>query len=228
LEDAAHAAGSRLHGRHLGSFGGAGAFSLFSNKNLAVGEGGIVITDDDRLAARMRLLRSHGMSSLSWDRHRGHATGYDVVALGFNYRIDEPRSALARIRLSRLDEENAQRRALDERYRAELGELDGVMLTMDLPAGLVSSHHLFALVLNEDIDRDDFRARLAERGIETSLHYPPVHRFSIYANGHQLPLTDAYAARAVTLPMFAHMTAAQQDLVVDAVKLAVSGRARGR
>jgi dTDP-4-amino-4,6-dideoxygalactose transaminase len=227
LEDAAHAAGSRLHGRHLGSFGGAGAFSLFSNKNLAVGEGGIVITDDDELAARMRLLRSHGMTTLTWDRHRGHVTGYDVVALGFNYRIDEPRSALARIRLSRLDEENAQRRALDERYREKFAEMDGVILTMDQPASLVSSHHLFALVLEANVDRDAFRTRLAERGIQTSLHYPPAHRFSIYANGQQLPLTDAYAARAVTLPMFAHMTAPQQDLVIDAVRLAVSGRARG-
>ena len=94
LEDAAHAAGSRLGGRHLGTFGAAGAFSFFSNKNLAVGEGGMVVTDDDELAARMRLLRSHGMTTLTWDRHRGHASGYDVVALGFNYRIDEPRAAL--------------------------------------------------------------------------------------------------------------------------------------
>jgi dTDP-4-amino-4,6-dideoxygalactose transaminase len=96
LEDVAHAAGSRLDGRHLGTFGKAGAFSMFSNKNLAVGEGGMVITDDAELAARMRLLRSHGMTTLTWDRHRGHASGYDVVALGYNYRIDEPRAALAR------------------------------------------------------------------------------------------------------------------------------------
>ena len=95
LEDAAHAIGARHAGRHLGTFGAAGAFSFFSNKNLAVGEGGAVVTDDDALAERMRLLRSHGMTTLTWDRHRGHAAGYDVVALGFNYRIDEPRAALA-------------------------------------------------------------------------------------------------------------------------------------
>ena len=95
LEDAAHAIGVRHDGRHLGTFGAAGAFSFFSNKNLAVGEGGAVVTDDDALAERMRLLRSHGMTTLTWDRHRGHAAGYDVVALGFNYRIDEPRAALS-------------------------------------------------------------------------------------------------------------------------------------
>src|SRR5947209_17278592 len=107
LEDTAHAAGSRLQGRHLGTFGLAGAFSLFSNKNLAIGEGGLIVTDDDDLAARVRLLRSHGMTTLSWDRHRGHASTYDVVALGFNYRIDEPRAALAARRLARPDPEHA-------------------------------------------------------------------------------------------------------------------------
>ena len=107
LEDAAHAIGMRHEGRHLGTFGAAGAFSFFSNKNLAVGEGGAVVTDDDELAERVRLLRSHGMTTLTWDRHRGHAAGYDVVALGFNYRIDEPRAALLTARLERLDGENA-------------------------------------------------------------------------------------------------------------------------
>src|SRR5438093_252196 len=117
LEDAAHAAGSRLGGRHLGTFGRAGAFSLFSNKNLAVGEGGLLVTDDDDLAARARLLRSHGITTLTWDRHRGHASGYDVVALGFNYRIDEPRAALAARRLGRLDAENAARPRPDDGCR---------------------------------------------------------------------------------------------------------------
>jgi dTDP-4-amino-4,6-dideoxygalactose transaminase len=227
LEDTAHAAGSRLHGRHLGTFGAAGAFSLFSNKNLAVGEGGLLTTDDDELAARMRLLRSHGMTTLTWDRHRGHATGYDVVALGFNYRLDEPRATLATRRLARLDAENEARGRLDGRYRAALGEL-GVTCALEPVAGLRSAHHLFTIVLDEGADRDAFRAALADRGVQTSVHYPPVHRFSIYAEaaeGRELPLTDAYAARVVTLPLFAHMTDAQHDLVVDAVAVALGATA---
>ena len=112
IEDAAHAAGSRVGRRHLGTFGAAGAFSFFSNKNLAVGEGGMVITNDEDIGRRTRLLRSHGMTSLTWDRHRGHASTYDVVELGFNYRIDEPRAALALSRLRRLDEENERRAAI--------------------------------------------------------------------------------------------------------------------
>src|SRR4051794_17846408 len=221
LEDTAHAAGSRLHGRHLGTFGRAGAVSPFSHKNLAVGEGGVVVTGDDELAARVKLLRSHGMTTLTWDRHRGHASGYDVVALGFNYRMDEPRSALATRRLARLDAENAARRELDARYRRLLGDA-GVACALDPTDGLESAHHLFTIVLDEGLDRDAFRAALHERGVQTSLHYPPVHRFAFYADaGAQTPLTDAYAARAVTLPMYAHMTHEQQDLVVDAVAAAL-------
>ena len=217
LEDAAHAAGSRLHGRHLGSFGTAGGFSFFSNKNLAVGEGGMITTEDDALAERVRVLRSHGMTSLSWDRHRGHATEYDVVALGFNYRIDEPRAALGLRRLERLDEENRRRARLDARYREALAEL-GVVCALPPLEGLTPSHHLFTIVLEEGANRDGFRSALAERGIQTSVHYPPVHRFSVYAqNGSELPITDRYGARSVTLPMFAHMTDEQQDLVIDAV-----------
>ena len=212
LEDAAHAIGVHEQGRHVGTFGTAGAFSFFSNKNLAVGEGGAVVTDDDAVAERIKLLRSHGMTTLTWDRHRGHAAGYDVVALGFNYRIDEPRAALLTARLARLDAENARRRELDARYRERLP--DGVVPT----AG--PAQHIFTALVD---DRDHVRATLQDRGIQTSLHYPPAHRFSIYADGApELPLTDAYAARAVTLPLFAGMTDAQQDLVVDALAAALS------
>jgi dTDP-4-amino-4,6-dideoxygalactose transaminase len=216
LEDAAHAIGMRHEGRHLGTFGAAGAFSFFSNKNLAVGEGGAVVCDDDALAERMRLLRSHGMTTLTWDRHRGHAAGYDVVALGFNYRIDEPRAALATARLQRLDAETARRRELDARYRERLP----APITPTAPP----AHHIFTVVVDEATDRDEVRRALRERGIQTSLHYPPAHRFSIYADGApELPLTDAYAERAITLPLFATMSDEQQDLVIDAISHARAG-----
>ncbi len=230
LEDAAHAAGTRLHGRHAGTFGASGGFSFFSNKNLAVGEGGAVVTDDDDVAARMRLLRSHGMTTLSWDRHRGHATRYDVVELGFNYRIDEPRAALAARRLARLDEENARRDKIVRRYHAALADVPDVAAALpEHTPGAVLAHHLFGVVLDDALDRDAFRAALHERGVQTSLHYPPIHHFSIHGAGDaQLPLTDAYGARAVTLPLFAHMSEPQLETVLDAVTAAVADpRVRG-
>jgi dTDP-4-amino-4,6-dideoxygalactose transaminase len=221
LEDAAHAAGSRVAGRHLGTFGLAGGFSFFSNKNLAVGEGGMVVTDDDEAAARMRLLRSHGMTTLTWDRHRGHASGYDVVDVGFNYRIDEPRAALARRRLERLEADNARRAMLDARYRELLAGVGGLTPALAPVPDAQLAHHLFTVVLEEGMERAGFREALATRGIQTSVHYPPAHRFSIYAGDRDLPVTDDYGARAVTLPMFATMTNDQQDEVVDAIRAAL-------
>jgi dTDP-4-amino-4,6-dideoxygalactose transaminase len=227
LEDAAHGLGSRAGGRHVGTFGSAGAFSFFSNKNLAVGEGGAIVTDDDEIDRRARLLRSHGMTSLSWDRHQGHATAYDVVALGFNYRIDEPRAALAAARLARLDADNRERARLDAAYR-DLLDHSGPACALAADATVSSAHHLFCVVLDADLDRDAFRAGLARSRIQTSVHYPPVHRFSIYdADQPALPVTEAYAARTVTLPLFAHMSDAQQAQVVRAVADAAQARSVG-
>jgi dTDP-4-amino-4,6-dideoxygalactose transaminase len=180
----------------------------------------MLVTADDGLAERVGLLRSHGMTTLTWDRHRGHASGYDVVALGFNYRLDEPRAALGQRRLARLDADNARRGELTARYREELAGVVGC--TMAPVDGMTSAHHLFTILLSPGADRDAFRAELAERRIQTSVHYPPVHGFSIHAApGVSLPLTEDHAARTVTLPLFAHMTTAQQDLVIEAVRSAV-------
>jgi dTDP-4-amino-4,6-dideoxygalactose transaminase len=220
LQDAAHAIGARLDGRHVGAIGHAAAFSFFSNKNLAIGEGGMVATGDAKLAARLRLLRSHGMTASSWDRQRGHASGYDVVATGYNYRLDDPRAALGRHRLARLDEDNARRAEHDTAYRRTLP--DSVRPTMPPRPGMTPAHHLFTIVVADGVDRDDVRKRLADEGVQTSVHYPPVHGFSVFADAAApaLPVTERYASRAVTLPMFAHMTAAQRELVVDAVAAA--------
>jgi dTDP-4-amino-4,6-dideoxygalactose transaminase len=224
IEDAAHALGARLDGQHAGTFGAAGAFSFFSNKNLAIGEGGMLVTGDSDLAARARLLRSHGMTSLSWDRHRGHAAGYDVVALGFNYRMDEPRAALALARLRRLDGDNRRRARLVASYRADLEPL-GVICPQPGDAAARHAHHLFTAVLPSGVDRDEIRAELGRRRVQTSLHYPPVHHFSIYADGApELPVTDEYARRALTLPLFAHMTASQQRHVVESLRTALAPR----
>jgi dTDP-4-amino-4,6-dideoxygalactose transaminase len=220
LQDAAHAIGTRLEGRHVGSLGAASAFSFFSNKNLAIGEGGMVVTDDDALAERLRLLRSHGMTTLTWDRHRGHASDYDVVALGFNYRLDEPRAALGAVRLGRLDRENGHRKLIDARYREALSGL--VRCAMPPVEGIDSAYHLFTIVLDDGASRSAFREHLTAAGVQTSVHYPAVHRFSIHSEGApDLPGTDDYAAHTVTLPLFAHMTGEQQDHVIATVSSAL-------
>jgi dTDP-4-amino-4,6-dideoxygalactose transaminase len=220
IEDAAHAPGATWQGRPCGGLGLVGCFSFFSNKNLPVGEGGMIVTDDDDLAEQVRLLRSHGMTTLTWERHRGHASSYDVVAQGFNYRLDELRAAIGMHQLRRLPDENARRRVISARYRDRLDGVSGVSMPFgELEEGTSSAHHLAVALLPEG-RRDGVRAALAERRIQTSVHYPPIHLFSYYeelGSRRPLPRTEAVAARVVTLPLYAHMEDDQVELVIEGV-----------
>ena len=227
VEDAAHAVGARRSGRPCGAFGEVGCFSFFSNKNLPLGEGGMLVTSDDELGRRMRLLRSHGMTTLTWDRHRGHAAGYDVVAPGFNYRLDELRAALGSVQLRRLSEWNASRAAHARRYRAALEEREGIVVPFaDDDA---ASYHLAVVCLPAGVSRDAVRARLGEARIQTSVHYPPIHRFSAFSSTpglRALPRTDAVGPRILTLPLFPHMSTDQVDAVADTLLAALRETAR--
>jgi dTDP-4-amino-4,6-dideoxygalactose transaminase len=222
IEDAAHAVGSWLQDRHLGTWGAAGCFSFFSNKNLSTGEGGMLVTDDDNLAEKFKLLRSHGMTSLTWDRHQGHAWSYDVVATGYNFRIDEIRSALGRVQLTRLNGFNARRRELADLYRALLGQhCPEVGVPFDHHPG-VSAHHIMPVLLPGNKDRIGFMESMKTQGIQTSIHYPPVHTFTSFRSDQKqapvLPLTEQIGAREVTLPLYPLMTDEQVRLVVNAVR----------
>ena len=223
IEDAAHGSGSWLGDRHLGTFGAAGAISFSAGKNLGIGEGGILLTDDDELAERARLMRWHGVTRSIWERHKTGTESYDVSGLGFNYRIDDPRAALAVSRLSRLDDDNGRRARIASFYRDQLGELAGLSLLAPPPESARVSNSMFGVVVDEGVDRDAFRDSLAKSGIQTSVHFSPVNRFELYAgSGANLPVTDAFAARAVSLPMFAEMEEAQQAQVIEAVRKALS------
>jgi len=223
LEDSAHAIGSKLDGRILGTWGAIGCFSFFSNKNMTTGEGGMLATDDDALAEKLRILRSHGMTSLSWDRHQGHAYSYDVVDLGYNYRIDEMRSALGRVQLKKLPAGNQQREKLTALYRELLKTIaPQVELPFGQPRGS-GCYHILPALLPKGTDRIRFMEGLKQRGIQTSIHYPPVHHFQIYQKEWQkremsLPLTEDAGIREVTLPLYPSMRTEQVEWVVQAIK----------
>jgi dTDP-4-amino-4,6-dideoxygalactose transaminase len=222
VEDAAHGSGSWLGDRHLGTLGLAGAISFSAGKNLGVGEGGVLLTDDEEFAERARLMRWHGVTRSIWERHRTGTESYDVAGLGFNYRIDDARAALASSRLRRLDDDNRRRGQLEAVYRDQLGELGGLSLLAAPPESARVSHSMFAVVVDDDVDRDAFRDSLAQAGIQTSVHFSPVHRFELYADSDaDLPLTDGFAARAVSLPMFAEMEEGQQAQVIEGVRQAL-------
>lgn len=226
IEDAAHAHGALLEDRALGTWGDAGCFSFFSNKNLATGEGGMLITDRDDIAEKVRVLRSHGMTTLTWDRHQGHAYTYDVVALGNNYRIDEIRSALGLVQLGKLAGNNARRKAITERYRKGLIGTDafGIELPFCNAPG-IPAHHIFPILLPEGTDRIKFMESMRNAGVQTSIHYPPIHQFTYYRQRYpelSLPVTEEVAAREVTLPLYPGLRDDEVDWVLSATIEALS------
>lgn len=182
-----------------------------------------MVTNRDDLAEKFRVLRSHGMTSLTWDRHHGHAYTYDVVALGYNYRIDEIRSALGLVQLRKLKANNARRKAITQQYWQLLSET-GVGLPFSQASSGESSYHIFPVLLPEGVDRKGFMDTLRSAGVQSSIHYPPIHQFSYYRemySGVMLPLTEAAAAREVTLPLYPTMNQEQVATVVSAVKEAI-------
>jgi len=223
LEDSAHAIGSKLEGRTLGTWGAIGCFSFFSNKNMTTGEGGMLATNDDALAESLKILRSHGMTSLSWDRHKGHTFTYDVVDLGYNYRIDEMRSALGRVQLGKLPASNKRRRELTALYRRLLFEVAPEVQMPFAELRGTSCHHILPVLLPPGMDRARFMEGMKMQGIQTSIHYPPVHRFHIYENdwltrGNLLPLTEDVSSRQITLPLYATMKDEQVEWVARAME----------
>ncbi|HSL30397.1 MAG TPA: DegT/DnrJ/EryC1/StrS family aminotransferase, partial [Anaerolineales bacterium] len=193
------------------------------NKNMTTGEGGMLATDDDALAERLRILRSHGMTSLSWDRHQGHAFSYDVVDLGFNYRIDEIRAALGRLQLKKLPAGNARRKQLTALYRELLAEIAPEVQVPFQEARGTSCYHILPVLLPAGTDRVAFMEGMKAQGVQTRIHYPPVHRFQIYrqngaGQGEALPITEEAAAREVTLPLYATMQEQQVEYVVQAAR----------
>jgi dTDP-4-amino-4,6-dideoxygalactose transaminase len=218
IEDAAHAPGASLDGRGLGTWGEVGCFSFFSNKNLSTGEGGMLVTDRDDIAEKVRKLRSHGMTSLTWDRHQGHAFSYDVVELGYNYRIDEIRSALGLVQLEKLMANNERRREITEQYRSMLAGM-GVEMPFIESEGR-PAYHIFPILLPAEADRGRFMDEMRGRGVQTSIHYPPIHLFSYYRErypGVSLPRTEGIARREVTLPLYPGMKDEDTAIVVGAV-----------
>lgn len=215
VEDAAHAPGSEYRGRKCGTLGALGCFSFFSNKNLVTGEGGMVFTGDPGLAERVRALRSHGMKALSWDKYRGRLASYDIEMLGYNYRTTEIQSVLGFVQLKKLERNNRRRRRLVEVYRKELKDLPQVSIPYLHVEGPYS-YHLFSVLVKGEPEsraselRDDLMKRLKEEGIQTSVHYPPVHLFSLYRKqfgcaAGMLPTTEAMSRRVMTLPLHSGM-----------------------
>jgi dTDP-4-amino-4,6-dideoxygalactose transaminase len=220
VEDACHGPLSEYKGKKLGTIGDVGCFSFFSNKNISTGEGGMLVTDNQLYYEQAKLLRSHGMTSLSYERSKGHSTSYDVIDLGFNYRMDDIRAAIGIVQLSKIENDLKKRAEIRKKYIAQLDNINNLIIPFKEYSEF-SSNYIFPIVLkNSDYKiRNNIREKLAEAGIQSSIHYPAVHRFTIYNNFHvSLPKTEYIADNLITLPMYSSLEADSIIFISDILK----------
>ena len=225
VEDAAHALPARLGGRYLGTLGDVGVFSFYANKTITTGEGGMIVTGDDALAERMSVMRLHGIDREVWERYTTSAPSwhYQVIAAGFKYNLPDLLAAIGRVQLRKAESFRQMRALIAERYGSALADLP----YLTLPAHSDdSSWHLYVIRLHLSsmtIGRDEFISRLAESGVETSVHYIPLHLMPYYRDRYDFRPSDfpvslaAYEA-AISLPIYPAMSEAQVEQVAAAVR----------
>ena len=230
VEDAAHALPTTSQGTLVGQLPSAAAvFSFYANKTMTTGEGGMVVTRNERLAQRMRVMRLHGISRDAFDRFssRTPAWYYEIVAPGFKYNLTDTAAALGRVQLQRLPAFLARRRQLAARYLAELRDLP-LVLPADAPAGETHAWHLFVLRVADAarVTRDEVIQRLSDAGIGTSVHYVPLHRQPYWRDRYgltpeQFPVAEAAYQRMFSIPLFTAMSDDEQARVIGALRAAL-------
>jgi dTDP-4-amino-4,6-dideoxygalactose transaminase len=216
VEDAAHAHGSSLGGVSAGAFGVAGAFSFYPTKVMTAGEGGMIVTGDERLAAEARIYRDQGKASFTQNAH---------VRLGYNWRLSEPHAIIALKHLERLDDMVAARQRIARVYDGALDRFAG-LVPLAVPTGGVSNYYKYVVMPRRAVDRPALKVALRERhGIALSgeVYEVPIHKqpvFGRWADG-PLPCAEDVCARHLCLPVFASMTDAQAQQVIDGLKATI-------
>lgn len=226
IEDAAHAIGTEYKGRRIGSFGDTQVFSFHPNKNITTGEGGAVITRDEKLAADIALTRFHGMDREAWNRFgKTGAAHYEIIAPGFKYNMMDIQAALGIHQLPELAGFMKRRTELAQRYLTALAEWP----EWQLPKAPAYAHrpawHLFAPLLDPaaaKMDRERFMAEMKARNIGTAVHYRAAHLYPYYRDryGYQpgdFPHAETISERIVSLPLFPTLSDADQDRVIGAM-----------
>lgn len=225
IEDACHGPLSEYKGKKLGTIGDCAAFSFFSNKNISTGEGGMFISNNKEMADKARLLRSHGMTTMSYQRAGGHATAYDIVELGYNFRLDDIHAAIAIEQLKKLPSDLEQRIAVRKRYIELLSKVENVVVPFADNTEFTSNYIMPIVITKGTVeDRDAIRNKIHEAGVQTSVHYPAIHRFSIYKDyGAVLPQTEYVTDHEITLPMYAALSMEDVEYIVNVVDKAING-----
>lgn len=216
VEDASHAPGGVHQGGRLGSIGHISCFSFYTNKNISTAEGGMLVTNNRDYSEKAKLLRSHGMTTTAHERNAG-GEFYCVGDLGYNYRMDDIRASLGLVQLSKIQEDMSTRNRTATRYRERLKGIEKLRIPFANYDG-VSSYYIFPALI-EGADRAETRRMLNELGVQTSIHYPPVHLFRHFGRyTASLPITEEICEKTLSLPMYAKMDDTDLDYVCDCLK----------
>lgn len=223
IEDACHGPLSEYKGKKLGTIGDCAAFSFFSNKNISTGEGGMFITNDEEMERKARLIRSHGMTTMSYQRASGHATEYDISCLGYNFRMDDIRASIAIEQLKKLPGDLQKRIDVRKMYIERLSDIKNIAIPFADNTEFVSNYIMPVVLLDSTRERrNKVREKMHAAGIQTSVHYPAVHHFTTFKDlGAVLPQTDYVTDNEITLPMYAALTEAQIDFICTTFKNAL-------
>ena len=219
IEDCAHAVGAFYKKKHVGTFGDAGCFSFFATKNVTAIEGGMIITNSKKIANTVSLLRNHGINKTLSQRYHSSPWLYDVIAPGFNYKIDELRCALGISQLKRIKEITSRRRKAARYYTKKLEKINGIEV-VNSKNNKEHVYHIYIIRIKKKfgISRDEVYTKLKERGIQTTMHYSPIHHFSYIkktgVKDKDFPNTMSAARECLTLPLFPTITRKQQDYVI--------------
>lgn len=232
LEDAAHAFPTKFGNQYVGSFGDITCFSFYANKTITTGEGGMLVTQQEELYKRCKIMRLHGINRDVWDRFTSTRPSweYDVVEPGYKYNMPDLNAAIGLAQLERADEFHQERLRIARYYMAHLQYIS----CLDLPklTGPDSNHawHIFQAILRPDapVTRNEVIQQLADRSIGTSVHYKPLHQMSYYKNRYQLtasqfPVSEAIWQGNFSLPLYPFMTQMELEYVVQSLKEILKG-----
>ena len=212
IEDAAHAPGLK----DAGTFGDAAAFSFYGNKNMTTAEGGAVLARDRTVRETIRQARAHGMTTTTHQRLNSRTPQYDVTMLGFNYRMDELRAAIGLVQLKQLQSWNGIRLALTLLYRRLIAQ-HCPSVQVPFSGCNLSAYHIMPVLLPAFVNRQNLIDYLRAAGIQTTIHYPPVHLLSLYRQLYpnlHLPRTEAFAGRELTLPLHPRISTSMVEMIV--------------
>ncbi len=220
IEDCAHAIGTRINKKHVGTFGDAGCFSFYPTKNITTIEGGMLITNSKKISEKIKNYRNHGITKTLSQRYSlGKPWEYDVVEPGYNFRLDEIRSALGISQLKRIEKMNAMRSSIFDYYNKNLLKISGIEIPIKSRG--IDSHHLYIIRVKKNfpLSRDGLFKKLSKEGISTTLHYKPLHLFSAYKKYRKTNLKNSIQLfdEILSLPFFPNITKNQQDRVIKSI-----------